>query len=55
VDRVYKSREEVVLFLEEENQVQAEYFPNEHSVSKLAYLNHIFDFNTREFNAREEY
>jgi hypothetical protein len=46
VVRVYNLGEEV-LFLEEETQAHAEYFRNEHFVSKLAYLSDIFEkFNT---------
>jgi hypothetical protein len=38
--RVYNSREEVALFLEEENLAHVEHFRHEHFVPKLAYLNY---------------
>jgi hypothetical protein len=47
VTRVYNLREDVALFLQKENLVHVEHFRNEHFVSKLAYLNDIFEkFNT---------
>jgi hypothetical protein len=43
VARVYDLREELALFLEEENQEIAEYFRSETSLLKLAYLSDIFE------------
>jgi hypothetical protein len=46
VARVYDLREELALFLEEENQEIAEYFRSETFLLKLAYLSDIFkNFN----------
>jgi hypothetical protein len=42
VTRVYDLREELALFLEEENQEIAEYFRSETFLLKLAYLSDIF-------------
>jgi hypothetical protein len=42
VARVYSLREDVALFIEEENPVHAEHFRNEYFVFMSAYLSHIF-------------